>query len=92
MSTENGLLVSWPVKGPPLVWCSTNVGAGYSSVAVADGRVFTMGDGADESCVYALDDVKGKLLWKARVGKSGEATDILELAQPPRLIVAWSSH
>jgi len=51
-----------------------------------------MGDGADESCVYALDDVKGKLLWKARVGKSGEATDILELAQPPRLIVAWSSH
>src|SRR5688500_3677038 len=47
VSTETGLLKRWPKDGPPLAWKSTGVGEGYSSVSVAGGRIFTMGDGND---------------------------------------------
>jgi outer membrane protein assembly factor BamB len=70
VSTETGLLKTWPPKGPPLAWKATGVGAGYSSVSIADGRIFTMGDGPDSSFVHALD-LNGKHLWSARLGKPG---------------------
>ena len=43
-SNETGLLENWPEDGPPLAWKATGVGGGYSSVAIANGRIFTMGD------------------------------------------------
>src|SRR5438874_7258964 len=55
VSTETGLLKQWPKEGPPLVWKAKGIGAGYSSVAVAGGRIYTMGDGDDSSYVHALD-------------------------------------
>ncbi len=49
---------------PPIVW-RYNVGTGYSSVSVADGRLYTMGhrEGNEEETVWCLDAVTGKLLW-----------------------------
>ena len=43
-SPETGLLAQWPEGGPPLAWEATGLGAGYSSVSIAGGRVFTLGD------------------------------------------------
>jgi outer membrane protein assembly factor BamB len=69
VSQETGLLKEWPVGGPKLLWNSRQVnanrgiGTGYSSVSVADGRVFTMGDRPDKCCVFALDAETGKQLW-----------------------------
>ncbi|MBT4867958.1 MAG: polyvinylalcohol dehydrogenase, partial [Planctomycetaceae bacterium] len=40
-SAETGLLKEWPEDGPAVVWKVDNVGAAYSAVSVADGRVFT---------------------------------------------------
>ena len=48
--TETGLLKEWPKEGPKLLWNSKEVnggkgiGKGFSSVSVAEGKVFTMGD------------------------------------------------
>jgi outer membrane protein assembly factor BamB len=70
ISTETGLLKTWPSKGPPLAWKANGLGPGYSSVAVVQGRIFTMGDGADSSSVRALD-LNGKPLWTAKLGKPG---------------------
>ena len=69
-SPETGLLQEWPAGGPPRVWKTNGLGAGYSSVAVANGRIFTMGDRGDSSFIHAFD-LKGKPLWSAKVGKPG---------------------
>src|SRR5436305_8654003 len=70
ISTETGLLKQWPPNGPPLAWKSAGLGAGYSSVSVANGRIFTMGDGADSSFVHALD-LQGQHSWSAKLGRPG---------------------
>ena len=42
-----GLLTAWPEAGPPLAWRAAGLGGGYSSVAVAGERIYTMGDMGD---------------------------------------------
>jgi len=67
-SPETGLLQQWPEGGPPLAWSAGGIGAGYSGVSIADGRIYSMGDLADGQYVFALDEGSGELLWKTRVG------------------------
>ncbi len=43
VSVETGFLQSWPEGGPPLIWKVDGIGNGFSSVAVAKGRIYTMG-------------------------------------------------
>jgi outer membrane protein assembly factor BamB len=70
--TETGLLKSWPEGGPKLVWELTGLGKGYSSLAIADGKLYTMGDvrlGSEKvQCVLAYDLSTRKRLWAAKVG------------------------
>ncbi len=68
ISTETGLLTTWPAGGPPKLWTTTGMGEGFSSVSVAGGRVFTMGDRRDGQYVIAVDEETGKQLWATRVG------------------------
>jgi outer membrane protein assembly factor BamB len=68
VSTETGLLASWPQGGPPRLWTAAGLGRGFSSIAVANGRVFTMGDRRDGQYVIALDEESGKQVWATRVG------------------------
>jgi outer membrane protein assembly factor BamB len=76
VSTEKGLLQQWPEKGPPVAWKATGLGAGYSQISVARGRVFTMGErrapknpqGPEATFVIALDEKTGKELWATRIG------------------------
>ena len=42
-SAEKGLLQEWPAAGPPLAWRATGAGEGYSSFAVANGKLYTLG-------------------------------------------------
>src|SRR5262245_16086382 len=44
IAPDTGLLQSWPVEGPPLVWESQGAGRGYSSLAIVGGRIYTLGD------------------------------------------------
>jgi outer membrane protein assembly factor BamB len=71
LSSDTGLLQSWPPSGPPLAWKATGLGSGYSSVSITGGRIFTMGDMADASYLIALDLDGGKPLWKTKVGAAG---------------------
>src|SRR6266404_4576737 len=69
LSSDKGLLKEWPKDGPPQVWKATGIGSGFSSVAVAGDKVFTMGN-KDGSChVYAIDRETGKNLWSTKVGR-----------------------
>ena len=73
VSTETGLLKEWPAEGPRLVWNSKvvngtkGVGRGFSSVVVAGGRIFTMGDRGKDGFVFALEEATGKELWATRI-------------------------
>ena len=62
-STETGLLKEWPKDGPPVVWTVENVGVGYSSPTVANGRIFTLGDLEGVEHVICLNAKDGSLVW-----------------------------
>ena len=63
LSTEKGLLTRWPDSGPRVIWKSDQVGVGYSSVSVADGRIITQGDLDGVEHIIALSEKDGSLLW-----------------------------
>ena len=69
---ETGLLKSWPEGGPELLWEVSGLGNGYSSISIADGKVFTMGDikinSKDAQCVIAIDIQTHKMLWATPIG------------------------
>ncbi len=67
-STETGLLDQWPAAGPPLAWKATGLGRGFSSLSIAGGRIFTMGDRDQGQFVIALNLADGKELWATRIG------------------------
>lgn len=71
IAAETGLLKAWPKEGPALAWKATGIGDGFSSVSVAQGKVFTLGDIGDAAYVMALDLKDGALLWKTRLGAPG---------------------
>jgi len=68
ISKETNLLASWPEAGPPKLWTASGLGAGFSSVSIVAGRIFTMGDRREGQFVIALDEQTGKELWATRVG------------------------
>ncbi len=71
---DSKLLKSWPADGPKLLWQVSGAGRGYSSLAIVDNKIYTLGDGlstqkdADEylSC---YDKTTGKQLWATKTGK-----------------------
>jgi outer membrane protein assembly factor BamB len=72
VSTETGLLKSWPKEGPKLLWKAVGMGEGYSTPSVAAGKVFLMGSKGKDEYVLALDSKDGQVLWSTRVGAVGE--------------------
>ena len=68
ISHEQGLLKSWPADGPSLLWLRREIGDGYSTVSVADGTVFTMGNQYGNEMIWALDLATGNPLWSQRNG------------------------
>jgi outer membrane protein assembly factor BamB len=67
------ILASWPADGPKRLW-TTKTPAGFSSCAVADGRVFTViardTDGTLAEVCLALDAGTGKEIWSTATGQA----------------------
>jgi outer membrane protein assembly factor BamB len=55
--------ITWTSSQPISLW-KAEVGIGFSSISVADGRAFTLGNKDDTDTVYCFDAVTGKELWK----------------------------
>jgi outer membrane protein assembly factor BamB len=58
---------TWPPGGPRRLW-RVDIGPGYSGIAVAQGRVFTMDRprGSDDERIVCFDAATGQLLWEHR--------------------------
>jgi outer membrane protein assembly factor BamB len=64
LSSETGLLAVWPAGGPRVLWRATDFGLGWSSLAIANGCVYTQGQRGDHQYVIAFDARAGKKLWE----------------------------
>ena len=63
ISTEKGWLDQWPASGPAIAW-RAQVGLGFSSFVVAEGRAFTAGHAEEKDTVFCFDTNTGKVVWK----------------------------
>ena len=63
VSNETGWLTTWPEAGPKVLWEKT-LGTGFGSMAVAEGRVYAMGNINNNDILYCLDADTGKEIWK----------------------------
>jgi outer membrane protein assembly factor BamB len=68
LSRETGLLKQWPANGPPVLWTSTNLGAGYGSISTSGDRIFVQGLRNRQSIVSALNRADGKGVWSKAIG------------------------
>jgi outer membrane protein assembly factor BamB len=62
VSRATSLLTDWAGKKPPILW-KQPLGKGYSSIAVAHGRLYTMDRRGAEERVVCLDAATGKDIW-----------------------------
>jgi outer membrane protein assembly factor BamB len=60
LSTES----NWQLSGDPTVIWEAEIGLGFSSFVVSNGRVMTSGHADDEDTVFCLDAKTGKEIWK----------------------------
>jgi hypothetical protein len=64
VSPATGLRKKWPADGPPILW-RVELSGGYSSVAVAKGRLFThTAKDKKEEFVLCLEAATGRELWR----------------------------
>lgn len=63
ISAEKGWQAQWPDDGPAILW-KAEVGTGFASFSVADGRVYTTGNQEDDDSVFCFDAVSGRQVWR----------------------------
>lgn len=62
ISAERGWVSAWPPSGPRKAW-SAQLGEGFSSVSVAGGKLYTMGNRSGRDSIYCFDAVTGRPIW-----------------------------
>jgi len=67
ISDETRLLKAWPEGGPKLLWTAQGLGHGFSSLAVAGGKIYTAGNIKEDTILTALG-LDGKKLWQVKNG------------------------
>lgn len=70
--SASGLRLNWAESKPKEVWKRT-IGAGFSSFAVSNGRVFTAGTEKKQQTLVCLDEKSGAVIWQIHV--EAEMTD-----------------
>ena len=66
VSSETGLLRSWPAAGPRLIWRRA-VGDGFSGIAVVGERFFTLFAEAEKEYVGAFSVADGEEIWRQEI-------------------------
>jgi outer membrane protein assembly factor BamB len=62
VSLETGLNTDWNAKRPAVAW-KAPVGAGFSSVSIAGGRLYTMAKRGERDGAACLDAATGREIW-----------------------------
>lgn len=70
-SAETGLLQAWPEDGPPIRWVASEIGTGYSTPSIANGRVYVQTTHGKEEFALVLDEQTGEKVWEVKIGSVG---------------------
>lgn len=90
VSQETDWSAKWSSAGPPIDW-RLAVGTGYSSVAIAEGRLYTLGNEENVDTVYCLDAETGKEIWTHSYDCALDANEFRVARHPrPRFRRGWS--
>lgn len=65
ISPETGLQLRWPAGGPKVLWKAKG-GLGYSALAIADGRAYTLLQDGDNEALVCWDADSGREQWRFR--------------------------
>lgn len=65
ISTEKDWRSSWSNNDRPKILWKKRIGEGYSSIAVVDKQVFTIGNNGYQDTLWCFDSETGKELWKS---------------------------
>jgi outer membrane protein assembly factor BamB len=71
--SQNGLLNKWPDGGPKLLWETTDIGPGFSSVTVSENAVYITGR-VEENDVLTTFTPDGKKKWALVYGKASKSS------------------
>lgn len=70
IAPEKGLQKEWSETGPPLVWKADGYGNGYSSLAISQGIMVTMGQRKGGTAfVIGINQADGKEVWATEIGR-----------------------
>jgi outer membrane protein assembly factor BamB len=67
VSRETGLVDDWGEQGPKILW-RIDAGAGFSSVSVSQGKLYTLWDEGETQLLVCLDAATGRELWRRELG------------------------
>ncbi len=79
--TRNGhspakqLLKTWPKQGPKIKWTFADAGIGYSTTAIVDDCVYTLGSHNGSCFALCLDLQDGSIKWKTHFSRAGTSED-----------------
>jgi hypothetical protein len=62
MASGEKLVDAFPANGPPVLWVR-ELGQGYSSFAVVDGKAYTLAQSLYQQSLYCLDVKTGETIW-----------------------------
>ena len=65
---ETGLLKEWPSGGPQMLWAYRGLGDGYTSPAIANGKIYITGLNARNIVLYVLD-LQGNMIQNKILGR-----------------------
>ena len=63
ISAETGWRTNWTAEPPKTLW-KVSVGTGFSSMSVANGKVYTMGNAEGKDTVWCFGADDGKVVWQ----------------------------
>ncbi|MFA5972464.1 MAG: PQQ-binding-like beta-propeller repeat protein [Lentimicrobiaceae bacterium] len=69
VSSETGLLKSWPENGPKLLWTNLELPKGNSSVSFNSNSLFLTGLSGQNDILVSLDTL-GKIKWQTSIGRA----------------------
>ncbi len=78
-----GVADSWGEHGPKVLW-TRELGDGYSTILVEDGRLYTMYRAGDQEAVICLDAATGETIWEHRYDHDPHEGHVTQFGVGPR--------
>ncbi len=83
MAPARDLAASWGEHGPRRLW-SRQLGDGYSTILVEDGRLYTMYRAGDQEAVVCMEAATGETIWEHRYDHDAHPAHITQFGTGPR--------